>query len=95
MKPPVDLQSLIDGPYLGQGKRSKPAGRSTPMPRGHVMPPGSGPPAETCGTCRHMARVALARTYRKCGLNRANWTGGGATDVRAKDPACVKWEPKT
>lgn len=92
---PSDLQSLIDGPFLGRGAVKKASGRSSPVPRGHVLPPGSGPAGETCGSCRHLARVVLAKTYRKCGLNRANWTGGGATDVRARDAACAKWEAKT
>lgn len=67
--------------------------RKGPVPRGHVYPPGTGPKGETCGGCKHCVRRRLAKTYLKCGLNRANWTGGGATDIRAKDPACKFWEP--
>lgn len=89
-----DLQSLIDGPFLGVDKRRKTTGRSTPLPRGHVLPPGSGPVGETCGSCRHLFRNHMAKTYLKCELNRARWTGGGASDVRAKDAACAKWESK-
>jgi hypothetical protein len=34
----------------------------------------------------------MAKTYFKCGLNRAKWTGGGKTDVRARDQACREWQ---
>ena len=58
----------------------------------HAAPPGTGPLGETCGTCAHLARKRMAKVYLKCGLCQAKWTGGGATDVRARDPACAKWE---
>ena len=37
-------------------------------------------------------RRRLAGTYRKCGLMEAVWTGGAATDVRVRSPACGRWE---
>ncbi len=58
---------------------------------GHAMPPGTGPAGETCGSCVHLARKKMAKTYLKCELQRARWTGGGASDVRAGDAACAKW----
>lgn len=61
-------------------------------PRGHVAPPGTGPVDETCKTCRHLVRIRLAKVYRKCGLNEANWTGGPKTDVLSSSPACRLWE---
>jgi hypothetical protein len=61
----------------------------------HAMPPGTGPEGETCGSCANLYRKQMAKTYLKCGLTRALWTGGGGTDVRARDPACSKWETKT
>lgn len=64
--------------------------------RGHIMPPGTGPAGETCRTCTHkVMQGGVAGHYLKCGLNRAHWTGGYATDIRARDPACAKWEMKT
>lgn len=66
--------------------------RKSPVLRGHYYPPGTGPKGETCGGCEHCVRKQMAKTYIKCGLNRANWTGGGASDIRAKDPACKFWE---
>ena len=63
-----------------------------PIPRGHIMPPGTGPAGETCGSCAHLFRNRMAKTYLKCHLNAARWTGGRASDVRAHDAACVKWE---
>ena len=63
--------------------------------RGHAMPPGTGPKDETCGSCQHYTSVqGGARTWPKCGLARARWTGGSGSDIRKKDPACSKWEPK-
>lgn len=60
--------------------------------QGHVAPPGTGPEGETCGTCKHLCHIQMSRAYLKCELNRAAWTHGGKTDVRAKDPACRRWE---
>jgi hypothetical protein len=66
--------------------------RKRPRKRGHAMPPGTGPTGETCGSCYFLVHKRLAKTYLKCELRRATWTGGGGTDVRARDPACSKWE---
>lgn len=63
-----------------------------PQPQGYAALPGTGPDGETCGSCRHLARVQHAKTYLKCGLMRAYWTRGTRTDVRAKAPACRRWE---
>lgn len=68
--------------------------RIEPIPRGHVFTPGTGPEGETCGSCRHLFRNKLSKTYLKCSLNRANWTGGRASDIRAGDAACKYWEHK-
>ena len=59
---------------------------------GHAWPPGTGPEGETCGSCKHLYRKLMSKTYLKCDLMQAVWTGGGGTDVQAKDPACKKWE---
>ena len=61
----------------------------------HAMPPGTGPEGETCGSCAHLYRKQRAKTYLKCALTRAFWTGGGGTDVRKRDPACSKWEAQS
>ncbi len=66
--------------------------RSTPVARGHAWAPGTGPEGETCGTCRHLCRREMAKTYLKCGLMKSRWTGGKGSDVRAKDAACKRWE---
>ena len=72
-------------------KKAKALARQT----GHIAPPGLGPEGEKCGTCEHMTRVQTGKIYLKCGLNRSVWTGSEKTDVRAGDPACVKWEKLT
>ena len=60
--------------------------------RGHAAQPGTGPAGETCKTCAHKASNRRAKTYWKCGLTRATWTGGSGSDIRLKDPACSFWQ---
>lgn len=62
--------------------------------RGHASVPGTGPEGETCRSCANLVRLYMAKTYLKCGLMRPFWTGGQATDVRAGDAACKRWEAK-
>lgn len=66
--------------------------KAKPRKTGHVMPPGTGPAGETCGTCKHLHRNHMSKTYLKCSLNRSKWTGGAGSDVRAGDAACKLWE---
>lgn len=64
-------------------------------PRGHAAPSGSGPQEETCRNCEHRIIFVSGsgrKTWSKCNLARAIWTGGRATDIRASDPACRLWE---
>ncbi len=42
---------------------------------------------DTCSTCAHLVRKSV---YLKCAMTKM--TSGAATDIRAKWPACVKWE---
>jgi hypothetical protein len=60
----------------------------------HAAEPGTGPAGETCGSCANLHRKEMSKVYLKCNLTRPQWTGGGGTDVRARDPACSKWEGK-
>lgn len=59
---------------------------------GHAALPGTGPEGERCGSCQHLYRLEMSKTYLKCELMRAHWTGGYGTDVRAGDKACRRWE---
>lgn len=61
------------------------------QPKGYASQPGTGPSGETCGTCAHLYRNRLAKTYLKCALMSRIWTGGRATDVLARSPACRNW----
>jgi hypothetical protein len=65
-----------------------------PKKTGHAWRPGTGPEGETCGSCKNLYRNVMAKTYLKCALMREHWTGGGGTDVKARDPACKFWEAK-
>lgn len=62
------------------------------QPQGYAAKPGTGPKDETCGSCDHLVRNRLAKTYLKCSLMRRVWTGGRATDVKARSPACKFWK---
>lgn len=59
--------------------------------KGYAAAPGSGPAGETCGSCSHHAIRRYAKSYHKCELTRACWTGGRATDILVRAPACHKW----
>ena len=89
---PADLFDLAGGPMLTPEQRRRLALASKKKKTGHAWAPGTGPEGETCGSCKHLVRKHMAKTYLKCGLMRGQWTGGGGTDVRARDPACKKWE---
>lgn len=67
-------------------------GRKPTPPKGYAAPPGTGPEGETCKTCRHIYRNEMSKTYLKCALMRAYWTGGPGSDIRAGSPACRRWE---
>lgn len=71
------------------------AARRLSRKRGHAAAPGTGPAGETCGSCEHLVRRQMAKTYLKCGLVRALWTGAVRTDVRAGDAACRLWEKRS
>lgn len=62
-------------------------------PRGYAGTPGKGPQGHFCRDCRHLVRKQMGKTYLKCALLCRQWTGGPATDIRAKSPACEHWAP--
>ncbi|KQQ39084.1 hypothetical protein ASF58_23370 [Methylobacterium sp. Leaf125] len=82
----------FERPVLSPLERKRMLRRAAERPRGHAARPGTGPAGETCGSCEHLVRRQRSKTYPKCGLNRAGWTCGPASDVRVRDPACSKWE---
>ena len=66
--------------------------RAGTTPKGYAALPGTGPAGESCGSCEHLVRKRMSRTYPKCGLMRRGWTGGTASDVRVSAPACSRWQ---
>lgn len=89
------LSQLLDpnAPALSPAERKKVMVRIAARKKtGHAWTPGTGPEGETCGTCKHLYRKRMSKTYLKCSLVESKWTGGGGTDVKARDPACKKWE---
>lgn len=64
-----------------------------PRPSGYAGQPGAGPKGQTCRNCKFYAHQSgVAGSYPKCGLARASWTGGRASDILAKSPACQLFE---
>lgn len=88
------LDVLMDpnGPALSPADKKRLIASLKSKKTGHAWKPGTGPDGETCKTCKHLVRKTMSKTYLKCGLMRATWTGGCGTDVKANDPACKKWE---
>lgn len=74
-----------DPVYKGRPKKKT-------LANGYAATPGSGPDGETCGTCKYHKVKEMAKRYHKCELTK--WTGGVATDIRVRSPACLKWEAK-
>lgn len=74
--------------------------RFVPASRGYAAAPGKGPDGERCRGCAHYCAEKLEtnngneRAYRRCGLVCDRWTRGKALEIRAKAPACEKWEAK-
>ncbi len=90
----TDLLSQLLDPNAGalsDHDRKKIIARLKQKKTGHAWKPGTGPDGETCKTCAHYTLRTFAKTYRKCGLMRAHWTGGPGSDIKASDPACKKW----
>jgi hypothetical protein len=89
-----DLFERLNLPAMTPAERRRLFPRG-PIPSGYAASPGTGPEGETCGSCKHLFRNQLAKTYLKCSLMRACWTGGRKTDVLSRSPACKFWEPPT
>lgn len=68
-------------------------GRKTARAKGYYAPPGTGPADHTCGDCRHHVLKRMSKTYHKCDRARGKWTGGRASDILVRSPACSGWEP--
>ena len=84
------LEAEMDGPMKGPRKH----GKRGPRQNGYAWRPGTGPTGETCGSCCQLYRKRLSKTYPKCLLMRAHWTGGKGSDVKIKSPACRNWEKR-
>lgn len=68
-------------------------GKHHVTPNGYVMPPGTGPDGETCGSCKHLCRFKTSsKSWAKCGANRGKWTCSRRTDIMVRAPACSKWQ---
>lgn len=61
---------------------------------GYAGIPGIGPEGKTCRDCDHIRRIRIGKTYIKCGLMQHAWTHGPGTDIKARTPACSKFEAR-
>jgi hypothetical protein len=86
---------LLGDPVRVQDFPGAPRKRKEAKPWGYFAPPGSGPQGHTCGDCEHHYLNRLAKTYHKCYLAKAKWTGGRATDILVRSPACSGWSSNT
>lgn len=82
--------TMIGGEVVTAAQR----GKHYVQPRGYFYPPGTGPADETCGSCEHLVHKRMSKSYPKCGLNEAKWTGGRGSDVLVKSPACKYWKAR-
>jgi hypothetical protein len=75
----------------GVSSRRKPT-----VKNGYAAPPGTGPDGMTCKDCKHKTTMSNTgnKSWIKCELRRATWTGGEGTDILARSPACSKFEAK-
>lgn len=90
-------RDLLGNPIVPEGPAMTPAERRKLLrpkerAKGYAAEPGTGPEGETCGSCAHHATVSYSKIYHKCGLLRQVWTGGRATDILVRSPACRLWE---
>lgn len=71
----------------GAVKKRKPT-----KPNGYAGIPGSGPEGKTCRTCKNCVRTGNRGKFLKCLLLKHAWTHGPGTDIKARTPACSKFE---
>lgn len=87
---PMERKRLLGG----ASKRTKRPYKPT-LKKGYVGIPGTSPKGETCGSCEHCVnRGGVAGRFKKCALNKANWTGGAGSDILMKTAACSRWAAK-
>jgi len=92
MSDQTQLFPSFDGPAMTPAERRKLFPKSRGTAKGYAAIPGTGPAGETCGSCSHHVTKRYAKNYHKCELMSAYWTGGTATDIRVKSPACREWQ---
>lgn len=78
-----------EAPEQTSRKSSK---KSSTKPWGYACPPGTGPAGKTCRDCVHSYAKRLGKTYYKCLLAKSKWTGGRASDILLRSPACSRFE---
>lgn len=83
-------QPLSEADLLERKRARRRAGE---VPRGYYAAPGSGPPGETCGSCKHARQHVWSKAFYKCDRY-PNPTKSRRTDILLRSPACKGWEAK-
>lgn len=92
------LQAWMNAPLkasstLRAGRFLRGASSPTPQPAGYADLPGTGPEGKQCRDCAFdLAHSSGKKSWHKCELMRAVWTGSRRTDILAKSPACRKFK---
>lgn len=91
----IDLFGTVppgNAPVTGKGSK----GGRQPGRFAYPAMPGTGPVGKTCRDCANYAHGGTGRrAFPKCGLMRASWTSSYGTDIKARSPACSKFEEPT
>lgn len=87
----LDLPPVEEAPRLSAGARLTRRLQGLAAAGRNPLTGEPGHPTLTCGTCVHrVIRGGVAGRYPKCAHPDTPTTGGAATDVRAKWPACPR-----
>ena len=92
---PIDLRQKMQEGYKQRylERKAGVVARKPTVKNGYAAPPGTGPEGKTCKDCEHKTTMGAghAKSWIKCELRRATWTGGEGTDILARSPACNKF----
>jgi hypothetical protein len=95
---PIDLRQKLQDGYKQRylERKAGVVARKPTVKNGYAAPPGTGPEGKTCRDCAHKLRLGNfgGKSFLKCDLRRATWTGGEGTDILARSPACSKFSDR-
>lgn len=92
----IDIRALIAKAPNPNYRAPADRKRKPTVKNGYAAQPGTGPEGKTCRDCQHKRSMTNTgnKSWIKCELRRATWTGGEGTDILASAAACSKFQPK-